>query len=352
MEGHGHAPESGPGDQSAEEVFPFLELEQVVHDAAVDQSELSGARRHRYSRQGREDPIEHRGGRALERPDVRGILAVGEHDGRARLPLSHQLGDQRRRMLQIGVHGHDRLARGVPESGQNGRLLTEAPGQTDPVNPPVAARDPADGRPGPVGASVIDEHELVLPLRRAEVGADGVVQRIEIGLLVVAGRDDGDERPAAIRHHSRLPRREASPRAGGEEAGAASAGRFVAALRDEPVAPGATHIPYPTAPFKLRDELPCLPPHCTTMGAVHRNVPHAIARVPCLASLGSIEMVNFSTGVSTLSDCHRRRAQILGPAVFRSPLPGLPVHDEVHAVGRAARSTGCTSPPAATIPRA
>ena len=71
--------------------------------------------------------------------------------------------------------------------------------------------------------------------------------------------------------------------------------------------------------------------YCTTMGAVHRNVPHAIASVPCLASLASIEMVNFSTGGSTLSDCHRHRAQILGPAVFRSPLPGLPVHDEVDA---------------------
>ena len=67
------------------------------------------------------------------------------------------------------------------------------------------------------------------------------------------------------------------------------------------------------------------------MGAVHRNVPHAIASVPCLASTGSIEMVNFSTGVPTLSDRHRHRAQVLGSAVFRSPLPGLLVHDEVHA---------------------
>ena len=41
--------------------------------------------------------------------------------------------------------------------------------------------------------------------------------------------------------------------------------------------------------------------HCTTTGAVHRNVPQLITSVPCLASLGSIEMVNFSTGVPTLS---------------------------------------------------
>jgi hypothetical protein len=38
------------------------------------------------------------------------------------------------------------------------------------------------------------------------------------------------------------------------------------------------------------------------MGAVHRNVPHAITRVPCLAPAGSIVMVNFSTGGFTLSD--------------------------------------------------
>lgn len=45
-----------------------------------------------------------------------------------------------------------------------------------------------------------------------------------------------------------------------------------------------------------------MPAYCTTMGAVHRNVPHAIASVPWLASRGSIAIVNFSTGVSTLSD--------------------------------------------------
>ena len=38
------------------------------------------------------------------------------------------------------------------------------------------------------------------------------------------------------------------------------------------------------------------------MGAVHRNVPHAIASVPCVAPLDSIEMVNFSTDAPTLSD--------------------------------------------------
>jgi hypothetical protein len=38
------------------------------------------------------------------------------------------------------------------------------------------------------------------------------------------------------------------------------------------------------------------------MGAVHRKGTHAITSEPCLASLGLIAMVNFSTGVVTLSD--------------------------------------------------
>ena len=38
------------------------------------------------------------------------------------------------------------------------------------------------------------------------------------------------------------------------------------------------------------------------MGAVHRNVPHAITSRPRLPSAGSIAMVNFSTGGVTLSD--------------------------------------------------
>jgi PD-(D/E)XK nuclease superfamily protein len=42
--------------------------------------------------------------------------------------------------------------------------------------------------------------------------------------------------------------------------------------------------------------------YCTTMGAVHRNDPHSITSLPCRASLGSTVMVNFSTGVATLSD--------------------------------------------------
>lgn len=41
--------------------------------------------------------------------------------------------------------------------------------------------------------------------------------------------------------------------------------------------------------------------HRTSIGAVHRKVPHAIASVPVRASLESIEMVNCSTGVVSVS---------------------------------------------------
>jgi len=40
-----------------------------------------------------------------------------------------------------------------------------------------------------------------------EIRVDGPVQRLDVGLFVVTGRDDGDER-GTIRHHSRLSARE------------------------------------------------------------------------------------------------------------------------------------------------
>ena len=43
----------------------------------------------------------------------------------------------------------------------------------------------------------------------------------------------------------------------------------------------------------------------TTIGAVHRKLPQASASVPCFASLGSIEMVNFSIGLGEFSDPSR-----------------------------------------------
>jgi hypothetical protein len=43
------------------------------------------------------------------------------------------------------------------------------------------------------------------------------------------------------------------------------------------------------------------------MGALHRKLPHASVSVPCFASRGSIAMVNFSTGLVTLSACSGAR---------------------------------------------
>jgi len=73
---------------------------------------------------------------------------------------------------------------------KNGRLLPEAPGQSNPAHPRVGAREPLDGGPSPVRAPVVDQHELISPLRRAELKADGLVQRLEVGLFVVNGYDD------------------------------------------------------------------------------------------------------------------------------------------------------------------
>ena len=41
--------------------------------------------------------------------------------------------------------------------------------------------------------------------------------------------------------------------------------------------------------------------YLTTIGAVHRNVPHSITSVPRRASAGTMEMVNSSTGAAGVS---------------------------------------------------
>ena len=42
-------------------------------------------------------------------------------------------------------------------------------------------------------------------------------------------------------------------------------------------------------------------PHCTSIGAVHRNGPHSIVSAPRALPLETIEIVNFSTGVASVS---------------------------------------------------
>ena len=114
--------------------------------------------------------------------------------------------DRGRRVLQVGVDDHHRVAGRVLEPGQHGRLLAEVAGQLDAADPVVGQRVPADPVPGVVGRAVVDQHQLV-----AQAGRRRAPRR--------AGRRTG-RRPGPRCRSARRPRPAGSSGRLGAEAAA------------------------------------------------------------------------------------------------------------------------------------
>ena len=124
------------------------------------------------------------------------LLADGVDDVAARAPVVEHLGDQLRRILEVGVEHHDGIARGVVEAGGQRRLVAEVARQVDDAHARVGGRDAVERLRRAVGRAVVDEHELERePVERA---ADARVELVDRRLLVVDRCDDAQQLERAV----------------------------------------------------------------------------------------------------------------------------------------------------------
>ena len=80
-----------------------------------------------------------------------------------------------------------------------------------------------------------------------------------------------------------------------------------------------------------------LAPHTSGVSSIdrtlHRNDPHSMTSVPCARRSRDRDREALDRRVERLR-LHRRRPEVARTIVFRAPLAGLRVDDEVHAVRR------------------
>ena len=103
---------------------------------------------------------------------VRPASLAGVDDVEAGLGRFVQLGNVRRIVLQVAVHHDDVLASRRFERGGQSVVLAEIPTEADPPHPRISLARLADAAPRVVGATVVDEDDLVRRRDALDVAAD------------------------------------------------------------------------------------------------------------------------------------------------------------------------------------
>jgi len=105
--------------------------------------------------------------------------------------VRQHLGNEFWRVLEVGVHDDDELARGHSEPGKHGRFLAEVARETKSAHMRVRSSELTCDPAGSVATSVVDEDEFPRVDMSVQLIADACVEQRERRLLFVAGNDDG-----------------------------------------------------------------------------------------------------------------------------------------------------------------
>ena len=189
--GDGGLREADPHGHAAQEARALGHRQQRVQRAAVEQAEVAGVGLEVDLGELVEQLVEPRGGGELEGGLALALLAHRVDDVGALAPLGDHVGDQLRRVLQVGVDHRDDVADGVLEAGGQRGLVAEVARQVDDAHARVGGGDPVEQLGRAVGAAVVDEHQLELVVGDRRAGArDELLDQL---LLVVDGRDDAEQ---------------------------------------------------------------------------------------------------------------------------------------------------------------
>jgi hypothetical protein len=116
----------------------FLELQDLVEHLSIEQPEVGRAGLDLDAAQEHEHLVVRARSDALEPRQVRRVAPDGVHDLEALAPLRHELWQQLRRMLQIGVHHDDGLTARGREARHQCALVSEIARQANAAHARVA----------------------------------------------------------------------------------------------------------------------------------------------------------------------------------------------------------------------
>ena len=130
----------------------------------------------------------HRGQAAREQL-VLALVAPADDQVVAFPDLDEQLRDVGRIVLQVGVHGHQRGARGMLDAGHHGGGLAAVAAELDHLDPRIGGGQGGAAGEGVIAAAVVDEDDLEGERERRHGVHDRLVQRADARLLVERGHD-------------------------------------------------------------------------------------------------------------------------------------------------------------------
>jgi len=120
------------------------------------------------------------------------ILAPSRDQVESLVQFGDNLGDVIRVILEVPVHGHDDLAAGIGETGLHRRSLPAIAPEMDGLEPAVGSAGLSDAGGRPIGASVIDEEDLIVLPNGSQGHLELFNQRRDVGFLVAQRYDNGN----------------------------------------------------------------------------------------------------------------------------------------------------------------
>ena len=197
-----HLVAADPAHHAAQEALALGHCQQRVDHPPAHETKVTGVLGDRHVGEAREQAVEARGGSLLE-PGLavaRGAPAV-DHVGTLIHPL-HHAGEQLRRILQVRIYQHDALAAGRAQPRGRRELVAVVAHQMHADNVGIGFRQGLDDLPGAVARAIVDEHDLVVVAGNAAAGSTGAAMELpQAGLLVEAGRDDGQRNGPCLGHN-------------------------------------------------------------------------------------------------------------------------------------------------------
>jgi len=177
--GDGRLTKAHPRDHSSHEAARLAKGPQREHDAPAHQPKVACVDRYVDADHGLQKAIKNISGRTFENRLSFARSPHAVHDVVTLSKSREHLGDDLRRVLQVGIHHHHRLAARVVEAGSDGELVSEIARQR---NHPVARLGGAEllqSGEGTVARPVVDEDHFPGGAHRSEEFAEPAMQLVD-----------------------------------------------------------------------------------------------------------------------------------------------------------------------------
>ena len=169
----------------------FPHAQEHIRHLAIQQAEIPRVKRDRICAHGAEQPVIAKCGELFENGFPLALQALAVRDVRAAFPCLHKLRDDLRRILQIHIDDHKRIAARRIHAGRDGKLMAEVAGEGKHPHLRVFRRDAAQMRHGGIPAAIVDINNLIFIGKRAHCRVHARKGNVDHVLLVEHGDDQG-----------------------------------------------------------------------------------------------------------------------------------------------------------------